>query len=76
MTDTPGLKARLRTDLTAAMKARDTLTTGTQLPHVMRNEIAEVVVIANGVRAGRLSGIEHVSPDDAAVGEDSADVPA
>lgn len=29
MTDTPGLKARLRTDLTAAMKARDTLTTGT-----------------------------------------------
>ena len=29
MTDTPGLKARLRTDLTTAMKARDTLTTGT-----------------------------------------------
>lgn len=29
MTDTPGLKARLRSDLTAAMKARDTLVTGT-----------------------------------------------
>lgn len=29
MTDTPGLKARLRSDLTAAMKARDTTTTGT-----------------------------------------------
>ena len=29
MTDTPGLKARLRTDLTASMKARDTLVTGT-----------------------------------------------
>lgn len=29
MTENDGLKARLRSDLTAAMKARDTLTTGT-----------------------------------------------
>ena len=29
MTDTPGLKARLRSDLTASMKARNTLVTGT-----------------------------------------------